>query len=590
MWLPEGATEKEIAAAADDYIPRMPPLVHDPAEQGGSLSIAKEAVRAVAAPFLPGVANAVASKNVDTGIPLSPGVNQVLSGSGQFLTGRGRGIQQALTGGEDVQRRIDEAVRLDQPLYDKGLASLGRMGTAALAMAPLSMAAGANVIPQTIAAATEGAALGATDPIPTGSSYGRGERAFDQALLSAATNLGLRGAGFAVSPSQRAEAAKLLKRGVRLTPGQLLGESAQGIETFLARQPIMGGTIRAGQRDAIKSWNASVFKGLYDDAVDAAERIKKGVIEAPKEILVGEGGLEQAHSFVRKMYSAAIDDMGPSVPIGSSSLDRMLDAVKTARPRAVLPTSDMREQVADFVRREFDALRGQKPNNPQFSSAKGQGFVPLVDGEDVKKFDAALGQEINRLRRGENTRGQSRILREAREAFWDDFAKFHPESRELILAANRTRAQLGVIDRAADAAASQDFVFTPTALKAAHRARAPKDVAPHQRAGGSYLDGTSDAEKVLGRTLPVPPNAVDALGTLATTGALGLVSPTLAIPPIAFALGGTRPGKAILRGMLSAPGPGHIGRFRQGVGQFIRRGSGAAAPAIVEEALTNGGR
>jgi len=112
-----------------------------------------------------------------------------------------------------------------------------------------------------LAGAGAGAAFGA------GAGVGLGSAALGAAggVLGAAV---VKGAGKALNPVVSAAEQKLTDLGVKLTPGQLMGETARDVEAFATNLLGVGPKISAAKERAVMSFNKGVINKTLDKIGD----------------------------------------------------------------------------------------------------------------------------------------------------------------------------------------------------------------------------------------------------------------------------------------------------------------------------------
>jgi hypothetical protein len=215
---------------------------------------------------------------IDTGIPISEGVNRTLAGAGAGFKDIGLRLQQLL--GQNVDQQVDEKRNIDAPLMDTVGGSLGR---------GIAYAAPTMLAPFTLAGALgSGAAMGALEP--TGSDEGIGTNLANIGGGAAANAAGF-GAGKllskAIAPLGRTSrdalgnlintstqsapykaAVELLKsKGIPMDASKITNnESLKNLWRVLGQNPLTAGFVQADRDAASKAVNREVSGWMGNQA------------------------------------------------------------------------------------------------------------------------------------------------------------------------------------------------------------------------------------------------------------------------------------------------------------------------------------
>jgi hypothetical protein len=250
---PDGATQEQALAHFQEnwqsQQPAAPVEKPDPSEGGSTLQIVG---------------------GLDTGIPISEGVNRTLAGAGAGIKDIGLRLQQLL--GQNVDQQVDEKRSIDAPLMDTAGGSLGR---------GIAYAAPTMLAPFTMGGAlASGAVMGGLEP--TGAGEGLGTDALNIGGGAAANFAGF-GAGKllskAIAPLGRTSrdalgnlintstqsapykaAVELLKsKGIPMDASKITNnESLKNLWRALGQNPITAGFVQADRDAAAKAANREV--------------------------------------------------------------------------------------------------------------------------------------------------------------------------------------------------------------------------------------------------------------------------------------------------------------------------------------------
>lgn len=212
---------------------------------------------------------------LDTGIGLPEGASQFLAGVGKSFADTGRGIGQVF--GRVSQSEVDEARRRDADLMDTGTGVAGNVGGQIAQMwlpgglASKGATAVMRVAPRLApyaAAASSGAAFGASQPVVSGESRAGNagwSGAAGVAGQGVAQAAGRVARGLSDNPAIRQAADRARQLGVQLTPTQLLNNPVVNtISSSLNKLPFTGANKTAARQRA--DFNRSVSHTFGEDA------------------------------------------------------------------------------------------------------------------------------------------------------------------------------------------------------------------------------------------------------------------------------------------------------------------------------------
>ena len=190
-----------------------------------------------------------------------------------------------------------------------------------------------------------GALLGATQ-LP-----GRGEtRGGEAAKEATGAALGM-GVGKVLSKAVRGakkskEAKELLKRGVKMTPGEMAeSPSLRGAETYMGVTPVLAQGTKAAKKRSSEAWNLDI--------------LNQGAPRGAKSTKVGPEGGNQLTEAMREAYGKAWKEAGP---IDVEAGRRVVDNLEAAAP---VMTMDAARKLKGVVGNVEKAVIGQAPNSAE---------------------------------------------------------------------------------------------------------------------------------------------------------------------------------------------------------------------------------
>lgn len=467
-----------------------------------------------------------------------PWIENQIAAVGNAVRGPYEGVKQLLGMGD---KQNAEAVRtIDQEAPTGAIA-----GNLAMMAVP-GVGAATNTLGRSAAL---GAGLGALQPTLEGES-----RLANAAIGGASGAVGYgvgKAAGRVLAPQTR-EAARLLRdEGVRLTPGQVLGGAAQRIEDASTSIPFAGDVIRGAKVRATEDFNRAAYNRVLAPLGEAVDR----------NFPVGREGVEE----VSRRVSDAYHQLLPQLHVQGDPQfgQRLLNLRQMA-------TSLPPAQSAQLDRIMQNELLSR--------------FTPagLMSGETMKQVDSKLGSIAANYRGAPDPdqRALGGAVRQLQGELRSLVARNNPAEAPRLTAINEAYANLLRVESAAGTLGAQDGVFSGAQLT--NRVRA-KDASLNKRAfaqGKALMQDLAESGKdVLGQKVPdsgTPFRLANMLGA----GGAAFLDPS--VTATVAALGGayTRPGQAVLRGLLmDRP------QVVRSAGRYLPiagTASGVTAPWIVE--------
>jgi hypothetical protein len=338
-------------------------------------------------------------------------------------------------------------------------------------------------------------------------------------------------------------ARQLSQAGVDLTPGQMLGGSAQRIEDSLTSVPFLGDSIRTAQRRGLETFNAAAINRALEPV---------GAVQG-----VGRQGLQEADLVISGAYDNALS--GVTVP-RDATFDAELSTIGRTNP---LP---------DDLQGSFNALIGDLTRR----------FGQSVDGQTYKQLDSELGAAVRSAQSGSATDPAKRLLagklQDTRDALQGAFERANPQAYAATRAADTAAAGMSRIRGAAtrQGTAAREGLFTAGDLNAAVRMGDSSAGRRSYGRGEAMLQDLSDAAaQVLPATVPDSGTAIRSLFTvapaLAAGGGAGAVGVPLAAPAAVVAGAGLFGGSAL---------------YGKGIQGLINRAYRASTPGAAQQALS----
>jgi hypothetical protein len=350
----------------------------------------------------------------------------------------------------------------------------------------------------------------------------RGKSAITSGALSAAGSK----AGDIIFPKVTEAAKRLMKEGVRLTPGQRVGGIVGQLEERATSMPIVGDVIESAQQTALGDFNRAAINtslSVLDEDVGQRASIVMKILgnkktKVPKN-LEGQAAYQFAKDQLDEAYAKVIPklkaDVGGEfedglVKIIENNLDLGPDGLKTFQAK-------LQKILASKVTSKDKILRG----------------------EVLKDIDSSLGLEATNFKRSANPqdRNLGDALQDVQNLLRESMKGTNPQASREYKKVQRAFRTLLPVRKATVAAITKEGRFTPAQLlrgsRASDRSRdkiaTATGKAPLQEVG-------SVGEEVIGRTIPDSgsaeraalliglnkfrqnPGVVGALGLLGTLG------------------------------------------------------------------------
>ena len=349
-----------------------------------------------------------------------------------------------------------------------------------------------------------------------------------QAAIGAGTNLAMSVPSTliskALSPQISDDARLLMKNGVNLTPGQILGGGWQSTENKATSIPLIGDMIKNAQRRSMGDFNvAALNKAAPIDPV--TEKI------IPTFTSGGQNGVAQAQDYFNNGYGNILGQM-THMPDKQFEQD-VMDAY--AKNRVGLNGIS-----------EFDGMLGQH-YTPKF--VNNENNVPVMSGDDIKAFQTQLRQSANSFNKSQDPIDQrvGDAYGDISQAFKNSLARQNDPA--LVGQLNDLDKQYAAFKQYQNAslmgaASKREGMITPADYLSTMRSNAKStgNTGTYSAGTGMNQDFGNAAQNVLGNTYPDS-------GTVGRAGLIGLagLAPTAYTHPLIAA------GTAIAGGAATLP-------------------------------------
>jgi len=417
-----------------------------------------------------------------------------LSGTKKIMGGALAGL-----GGETI-KNVGALTGLVSPEYGKPIAQFGEaMTNAAKEANPITGTIGqigsyvipTNAIENALPKATSllgnmAKQAGIGGAVGYGTTSGDSSERLKEGLLNAGMSSAMPVLNKAISPTLSADVEKLIKSGVNLTPGQIMGGAVRNIEDKLTSVPLLGDAINYSRKKGIEEFNKAAY----------GEVLKPIGGKIPN--VTGREGIEA----VEKQLNNAYDKILPNITF-------------QATPQFNANMSNLRGMVSGLGK-DAETLFNSKINN--IIGSKLAPKTGMMDGIAFKQAESELGTLAKNYK--------SSALASERE-IGDAFLQAQAELRGALKSTDpKVQAELGNINKGwanftrlqtAGAKANTAEMFTPSQLAQAVR---QGDTSVRKGAvarGNALMQDLSDAG------VNVLPSKTPDSGTAGRLAAMGLI-------------------------------------------------------------------
>jgi hypothetical protein len=539
---PEGATQAQMQAYAEANLAKLPPL--------SAPSLPRQTLQPQQPQQQPdGILGSVA-KGAGEGFAGMVLGGQQLVGKGLSAvgaTGAGGLLQKDAARGLASEAASTAADKKAHPWATEIGELLG--GSVGPGGAAAKLVKGARPIAQ---AALAGGISGALSPVDAAGSYWW-EKA-KQIGLGTAIGGVLGGLAAKIgSPAVKGvsgDAKKLVDAGVKLTPGQMIGGAAKGIEEKATSAPITGHFISNALHETTKSFNiATINKALAPIGA-----------KLPNNIPAGHDAVAAAGKALGTAYDTILPRMSLKM---DKDLANELTQVVTQGRGGILP-ADKAAQFEAYLRARV------------LAPFKNYG---RLDGDQLKKVEADLSERASRYTRSQDPadRDYADAINAVKTSIRGALTRQNPNYAAELQKVNQGYAMLVRIQNAAQRRVTSGGVFTPGDLLGAIKAT-DKSVRKSAFARGDALlqDWAEAGQKVIGNRTPDSGTA----GRLMAKDLLGVsAGPLSAVPLAAAGLPYTKAGQAAIQRMATAGQAARkpVAKAVAGAGLYLAPGAAQAA-------------
>lgn len=440
---------------------------------------------------------------------------------------------------------IAETRARDKALMETWGGKIGYAG-GGIATAPLLPAA------STIkGAAMAGGTIGLTQPALSWDE--RGTNVVTGAVAGGVGQSGTNALARLVRPNTSPQIQALMKEGVTPTPGQVLGGAWKRAEEGATSIPIVGDSIRAGQRRAVEQVNTAAFNRALEPI---GEKLPAKVI--------GRDAVEFTYGKLGDAYDKLLPKMTTQAD-GQFAQD-MTNLRAMVRTGALDPKS-----AATFER---------IVNADMLGKFKGQN---TITGQTLKQIESDLTEQAKRF--AQSTDADQRLvgdaLHEVKDILRNLVTRTNPANAAELKAINTGYANFKRVQRAASGLGAEDGVFSPAQLQNAVKAMdRSKDKARFSEGNALMQDLSESAKTALGNKVPDSGTPYRLLTTAAASGGLGAALGTPAgaamlAAPVMY----SRAGQNALAALLAKrpAGANQLAALVRKAGPSIGRGAAALA-------------
>lgn len=363
--------------------------------------------------------------------------------------------------------------------------------------------------------------------------FGAGEDGFESRAIDAAQSAALTGATAkalqAVSPKVSEAAQALYDRGIRLTPGQMMGGATQRVEQAASSTPIAGAAVDRARTEAIEDFNRVVIN-------DALQSIGKKV---PDDV-AGRDAFKAADDILRKEYNNVL------APIKLTKTDELEAVVSKV-------VDDYAPELGEAGAKRLQAIIDKNVTG-RF------GETGTISGKVFKEIDSTFGREIRKMRASQdydiNKLGDA--LQDVKNGLFEQVAKQN-KNADAIRAVDTAYRRMIPVEKAVEKVGGTGEVFTPAQLLTGVKQASPKVRGGRRQfaRGEAEMQQLAEQGKEVLGALPdsgtarnIMNNPLTALAVLESVGSGGIPVGTLsAIPAVGAAY--SRPGvPAVREGLL----------------------------------------
>lgn len=317
---------------------------------------------------------------------------------------------------------------------------------------------------------------------------GVAEDAIISALLGKTGQVAMKGAGAVVAPKVNDLTKYLLDRGIRLTPGQILGGGWHRVEDAVGTIPFLGDLVNAAQGRATEDMNRAAVN----------EALKHIGEKAPKDLT----GHELA-AYVQDRLGKAYDSVVPSLSAVTDGkfLNNLYQIISDAHGNL---GADELNVLKGAMQRVAGAFKPHPTGSPMPTVPGGFKGPNAATGQDFKDLEGWLSQQVRNIRSNPNStmyhHNLADHLDDMRSELRDLLARNNPAVAKVLQDINKAYAKFVPVEGAiGGTSAGKAGVFTGSDLgRAANKGVSRSAKA---RGGNSQRQLAEASQQVQGRSV-----------------------------------------------------------------------------------------
>lgn len=306
-------------------------------------------------------------------------------------------------------------------------------------------------------------------------------------------------------PSAAVEAAT--ERGVKLSPGQVLGGGWDRFEQAISKWPIVGAPIRGARSRAFESVN----EATYNDVLGPVKQ------KMPDNVKAGHDSVAYLETKLGARYEDLLDKTKGSLdgPAGARAPGPTPPALAgpgrvTPPPVAtVAPTRTLRQELTDLVKM-VNGSKLPKAMKREFENTINDGVIGqfeesgIASGRTIREIDQRLRVLAKKKGLVDNydVNKVGMALQEARSAVRRMVDRENPEYADELKATDAAWSKFKVVQKATTFA-GKEGLFTPSQFERAVKAQdRSKDKAQYARGKANMQDLAKNAREAIGDAIP----------------------------------------------------------------------------------------
>jgi hypothetical protein len=439
-----------------------------------------------------------------------------------------------IAGAYAPQTGIMNEMERDNPAIAKISRGMGSVAAAlpVMAAAPATFGLTGSLGARTVGGGLSGGTLQGFDTLAR---TGDLEKAGDDALRSALT-IGLLTPAFSaassvISPALQKGARYLMDKGIKLTPGQMLGGLAKKTEDAVEGIPIAGVGVAQARSKSIEGFNRAA-------ANDALAPIGQSL---PKGVESGYEARQHVREAIQGHYTSAFKNTQMSL---TPQLQKdVADAQAAAISKYLLPEKEQK-QLQSLIDSQISG---------KFGTAKG-----TVKGDLLKDIDSELRSRAEQRLADPSADSQNlgAAIEDVRKAYFKNFAAQNPKAAAMVDASDKSWAHYVRLRGAGSSTAVEGVEgnFTPTQLAmSAKREDASLGKRAFSEGDALFQELAQHGKAVLPKTIPNSGTADRILAAILLESMFTkpVTTAIAAVPAIAGKMAYSEPSQALARALIA---------------------------------------